>query len=138
MMPKYRKLPVWKYALQEPYAYDTDIDGIEICGKCCDARPNNFVRFEDGTLTLSKGYSWDGASGPAIDTDTILRASLVHDGFYQLIREGALTTGSRKAADIIFRQICIEDGMVRIRAWWCYLAVRLFGQWAARVKSFRE
>ena len=86
----------------------------------------------DGLLTIRKGYAWDGASGPTIDTKTIMRASLVHDAIYQLLREGAFynpigTESIRRYADDMLRHIAIEDGMNKIRAWWIYHAVRIAG-----------
>lgn len=96
-------------------------------------RPPSTLRTEyvrlspSGLLTLKDGYAWDGPSGPAIDTKDFMRGSLVHDALYQLMREGFLDRGFRPAADEILRDSCIEDGMSRIRAWWVYQGVRLFG-----------
>ncbi|HGF5283826.1 TPA: hypothetical protein ACF376_003024, partial [Vibrio parahaemolyticus] len=42
---------------------------------------------EQGLLTIKKGYSWDGVSGPAIDTRNLILVSLVHDELYQFMRE---------------------------------------------------
>jgi hypothetical protein len=36
------------------------------------------------------------------------------------------------------RRVCREDGMSRIRAWWAYRAVRLFGDKAASEDSRKE
>lgn len=80
-----------------------------------------------GYLTIKKGYAWDGASGVAIDTETFMRASLVHDALYQLLREGAIPKEWRKEADKMMRKIAINEGMWRIRAWYAWAAVRVFG-----------
>uniref|UniRef100_A0A6M3LNT4 DUF1353 domain-containing protein n=1 Tax=viral metagenome TaxID=1070528 RepID=A0A6M3LNT4_9ZZZZ len=86
----------------------------------------DFIVFnKPNMLTVRKGYAWDGASGPAIDTGTILRGALIHDACYQLLRESHLPKGQREMADKELRRICLEDGMWRIRAWWVYHAVRL-------------
>lgn len=87
----------------------------------------------NGTLRINKGYAWDGASGPAIDTKTIMRGSLIHDALYQLMRAGKLGQQWREQADKELRTACLRDGMWRIRAWWVYLAVRLFAKKAAMV-----
>lgn len=87
-----------------------------------------------GTLTVSKGYAWDGASG-AIDTRTILRGSLVHDALYALIREGHLEQGFKVDADNLLQMICIEDGMSAVRAWWVHRAVSRFATFAVRPSS---
>lgn len=81
-----------------------------------------------GILTVKAGYAWDGPSGPTIDTDTFMRASVVHDALYQLMRLDYLDhRNSRKKADNLLKTMCIADGMWRIRAWYIYLAIRLFG-----------
>lgn len=85
----------------------------------------------DGTLTIRRGYAWDGPSGPTFDTKNFMRGSLVHDSLYQLIGEGLLPLSDREQADCELRRICIEDGMSAIRAWWVYQAVHWFGNTAA-------
>lgn len=87
---------------------------------------------KDGNLTIKKGYAWDGASFPAINTKTFMRGSLVHDALYQLIRWKRLEENMhRRLADVELRKICIEDGMWRIRTYWVYLAVITFAKRAA-------
>lgn len=100
------------------------LPGVDDCG-------NVYVRVEQGFLIISQGYAWDGASGPAIDTPSIMRGSLVHDALYQLIREKHLPQSFRKRADQVFREICKEAGMGFWRRNWVYLAVRIFGRCAA-------
>ena len=80
---------------------------------------------EKGLLTIRRGYAWDGGSGPAIDSKTIMRGSLIHDSLYQLMRQGFLSIDNRKQADIELKKICKEDGMWSVRVWWVYKAVRL-------------
>lgn len=83
----------------------------------------------DGLLIINEGYAWDGPSGPTVDTDNFMRGSLVHDALYQLMREGLLDREVyRQKADELLRQICIEDGMSSIRAWWVYQGVRVGGR----------
>ena len=91
---------------------------------------------EAGTLFIRSGYAWDGPSGPAIDTKNFMRGSLVHDALYQLMREGLLDSEqSRAVADKELQRICLEDGMSRLRAWWVYKAVKLFGGPASWVET---
>lgn len=82
---------------------------------------------EDGYLIIRQGFTWDGASGPAIDTDNIMQASLAHDVLYELISRGLLARNARKAADEVLRRLCRRAGMSRVRATYIYWAVRLFG-----------
>lgn len=85
-----------------------------------------------GQLTIKMGYAWDGPSGPVIDTNENMRASLVHDALYQLMRHGHLSARTwRKTADKIFRDLCKADGVSGYRANTWYRALRKFGKPAA-------
>lgn len=90
----------------------------------------------NGKLIIKKGYAWDGASGLAIDTTNFMRASLVHDALYQLMRMGMLNREQwRKAADNLLLAQCLEDGMSFIRAKLVYHSVRVFGEKFAEAES---
>ncbi len=91
----------------------------------------------DGVLYLKHGYAWNGAN-VVPDTDSILRASLIHDALYQLIRNGYLGMEHREEADKIFRKICLEDGMWGWYAWTTYQAVRKGGKGSASRDSIRK
>ena len=61
-----------------------------------------------------------------------MRASLVHDALYQLMRHEELSARThRKAADQLFKDICKEDGVSSVRASIYYKALRKFGKPAA-------
>jgi len=112
----------YKYQLQETYRVSTPI------------KPTLPIATEyislslAGDLVIQRGYAWDGPSGPTVDTKNFMRGSLVHDALYQLMREGHLVPElHRKPADELLRQMCREDGMCAIRAWWVYWGVRLGG-----------
>ncbi|MDB2414551.1 DUF1353 domain-containing protein [Rickettsiales bacterium] len=116
---KYRSLKSWKYQITEEYNYQTNISVTNDI-------VTEFVHLaSDGKLLLKQYYAWDGASG-GIDTNNILRASLVHDGLCQLIELGKLSLDHRKASDKIFKEICLEDGMSKFRANYIYLAIRAY------------
>ena len=92
-----------------------------------------------GNLLVKKGYAWDGPSGPVIDTDENMRASLVHDALYQLMRNEYLVTRThRKAADQLFKDICKEDGVSNLRASTYYKALRKFGKPAASPQNKKK
>lgn len=122
----------YKYQLKELYTVAIDIRP---------ASPINttYIALDlDGTLTIREGYAWDGPSGPTVDTLNFMRGSLVHDALYQLMREGLLDPDvHREAADRLLQQICKEDGMSSLRAWWVYQGVRLFADFAADPASKR-
>lgn len=112
----------YKFQLEEPYQHATGMTPAP------GAPGNRFVGMSpDGLLTIAAGYAWDGASGPAIDTPSFMRGSLVHDALYQLIRLGVISLDQRAAADRILRDIVRADGMWAPRAWWVHQGVRLFG-----------
>ena len=118
----------YKYQLAEAWSYQTPIKGF-------DARTNHDNPWcslsERGLLIVRAGYAWDGPSGPTIDTPDFMRGSLAHDALYQLMREGALPQTCREAADKLLRDICREDGMGAIRAWYVYQGVRRYAAYAA-------
>lgn len=115
----------YKYQLAKTYVLSTEI------------KPPNPIRTKyieltlRGKLTIRGGYAWDGPSGIAIDTPNFMRGSLVHDALYQLLREELLSACMREPVDKLLQNICLEDGMSAIRAWWVYHGVRLGGGPAA-------
>jgi len=88
--------------------------------------------FVQGFLVVRVGYAWDGASGPAIDTPSFMRSSLIHDVLYQCHRQGLIPRDYRPISDRILKDVSKEDGMSWIRRQWTYGAVRVFGYWSAR------
>ena len=85
-----------------------------------------------GELTIAKGYAWDGPSGPTIDTKNFMRGSLVHDALYQLMRGNYLDKEKcKQPADRLLQQMCKQDGMSAIRAWWVYQGLKIGGGAAA-------
>ena len=109
----------YKYQLVEDYSIACSIPGTY--------KISRYVLLENGVLTVYSGYAWDGASGPTIDTENSMRASLVHDALYQLMREGNLAKSYRIVADEMLHSLLLEDGMSWIRAWYWYRGVRMFG-----------
>lgn len=97
-----------------------------------------YLGIDRDELKIAKGYAWDGPSGPTFDTKTFMRASLVHDALYQLIRMEVLPVALREDADAILHRICREDGMSRFRAWYCWKAVRRFGGSSALAGNVRR
>lgn len=121
------------------YKYQTDVDFTMPTGICPDSTiSNGFLHLNvAGVLTIKAGYAWDGATG-AIWTNTIKRGSLVHDALYQLMRAGKLHSHRRERVDILFRNICLADGMWRVRAWWVHRAVRRLAGAAADPKNKKK
>ncbi len=124
---RYRNLKRYKYQLVSDYSIATDIK----------PRDNIRTQFIDldtqGTLIIKNAYAWDGPSGLGIDTRSFMRASLVHDALYQLMRAEYLDYKvHQRPADDFLRTICLEDGMGELRAWFNCMVLRLFGKISAR------
>ena len=116
---KYKK--GYKHQLAEDYQVFVGIIPTEIIDTL-------FIKIGmGGILTIKSGYAWDGASGPTWDTPSVMRASLVHDALYQLMREEKISLTNREKADSLLREIMLEDGSNSIRAWYFYHAVQLAG-----------
>ena len=100
----------YKYQLAETYSVDVFIAAK---GKWS----NLYLRLDktNGILQIERGYAWDGPSGPTVDTKTFMRASLVHDALYQMIRLGVLDKSLREHADKLMRVHC-RDGMSKVRS----------------------
>jgi hypothetical protein len=88
--------------------------------------------YATGWLHVRKYFAWDGASGPAIDTQTNMRGSLAHDAIYYLMRIGKLDRGWKQNADALLRRCMIEDGAWPFRADYYYWAVKHFAHWATK------
>jgi len=99
----------FKYQLCRVYSVVTKILGFSAKTPYIELLPN-------GTLTISNGYAWDGASGPTLDTKSSMRGSLVHDAGYQLLRLGLVPQSTRQLWDDELHDICVEDGMWHFRA----------------------
>jgi hypothetical protein len=119
----YRELQGYKYELMESMKYYVPkLAHITFF--------NAYLALENGKLIIGKGYAWDGPSGPTWDDKTNMRGSLIHDALYQILREGAFEGRAfvREHADELLRDICIEDGMNKLRAnVWCFM-VRHFAK----------
>lgn len=89
-----------------------------------------YASSKDSILEIKKGYAWDGASGPVINTQNTLIASLVHDVLYQAMRLNLIKPNkvNRKIADKNFFEILKMNGVNSVRRTVWYLAVRLFGK----------
>ncbi len=100
-----------------------------------DAGQVKFVTFKDlpniPPILIFCKYAWDGASSLAIDTDTWMKASLVHDALCQLISLGVIPEEERGTCNKAMYDICLDEGMHPFRAWYSYQFVdKLY--WAYR------
>jgi hypothetical protein len=100
----------YKYQLEKEFKKQTPITGSYV-------NDFYFLLEPSGMLTVSRGYAWDGASGPTWDTSSSMAASLVHDVFCQMERDGRLDYVKwHKVVNEFFVEMCREDGMWAARA----------------------
>lgn len=130
----YRRIRFAKYRLEEPFVIQLPVKPPHRIEDHVD----EIVYDLDGTLHIAAGYTWDGSTGPSFDTPSIMRATIVHDAFYQLMADGFLPLSYRKPSDDLFQAMCKEDGMNSFRAWYSWLAVRLFGGLVLRIYPKRS
>lgn len=83
-----------------------------------------------GVIAFEAGYCWDGCSGPTIDRPVTMLASLVHDGFYQLMRERLLEQRYRADADWEFYDILDVHHFTFAKLY--HVGVSTFAGYAAR------
>ena len=118
-MIKYTK--GFKYQLSEDHIIQIDIIGYEY--------NDQFIKLNaNGWLLIRNGYAWDGASGPTKDDKTNMEGSLVHDALYQLMRQEAIPREFQEYSDKLFRDICVDKGMRKVRAWYYLRGLQLFGK----------
>lgn len=130
----YKKIndKVYKYEVKNTFATSIQLKPSQ------DLHNEYFSLFTSGLLTIKKGYRWDGASGPTIDTKSVIYASLIHDILYQMLRENQLNRLTWKdKADRELQRIMIECGdnnwelLNKFRAGYYYNAVKYFGHRAS-------
>lgn len=115
----------WKYRLKESATCEVALPIEDVVDTPW------YTLTPDGILA-KVGYAWDGPSGPAIDTENALRASLFHDILYQAIKEDQITKRFRKKADKLLLRILREDGMSYLRRRIWYYSVRTGGYFYAK------
>ena len=124
----------YKYLLKSRAAYETGITGHACALPFCSLD-------NAGELIIEPGYAWDGPSGPTFDTKSFMRGSLIHDVLYQLLRQPGFEPDDdehdliRHRSDLLLREICLEDGMWKWRAYWVLRGVRAGGGPSAAVKA---
>ena len=117
---KYQNKKNWKYRVYEDCEFNLYHDFGRI------AHP--FFKIDGNHLIVKEGYTYDGPSGPTIDTDNFMSPSLIHDILFQAMREDLLSRDRFKHANIELKMQCRERGMSRFRAWYVYKAVAMFGK----------
>lgn len=120
---------IYDYALDADFNLATHLRPPETASIPKGDGSGDWIRLDtDGNLFIANGFSWDGASGPALDTPSFMRGSCAHDALYQLCKSGALPRSFRKDADRLLLWLCRLDGMGPIRRGYVWLGVRVGGE----------
>lgn len=131
----FRKFFLFKfYVLKQPFSCEIDTPKELTDHKGIIAR-YEFITLKRDKIVIDKNYTWDGASGISWDNTPFIFASIVHDALYALIREGKIPVKYRKWADDVMWAINRHHGMWRVRCFWTWAGVRLFGGSAIRKKK---
>jgi len=116
----------YKYQVRKPFHIKLDIVPYE------SIHLDLVSMDKDGNTIIFPGYAWNGASGPTIDTLNSMIGSLIHDLIYQLIRLGFIDDSYKEYGDKLLYDLCVEDGMWRLRAKLWKWAVLKFGRGSTR------
>jgi hypothetical protein len=117
--------------------YDTPIKGYDFDYKNqsmhCRLSP-------DGTLTIFKLSEWDFGTGPVIQDQNMVRASLFHDPLCYMTDSGVIPYSERVRADNYFAWLLNDGGsgvMQKVSTAWRWLVVSLNSQTIARLRRKR-
>jgi len=80
----------------------------------------------DGLLTLNYGFWWNGSTFVQ-DTSYCMRASAFHDALCRMISQDLLPASVRPAADKLYYELCIEEGMGWLQAKLRWAGLRVYG-----------
>jgi len=117
---KYQRIKQYKYKLNEAESAQTRINDIAF-------EHELFELHKSGELVIFKGYLWDGVSGPTWDSNNTMLGGLIHDALYQAIRLELIPSFYKEHIDLLFKDILLDQGMFKFRAWYYYKAVKYLG-----------
>jgi hypothetical protein len=104
---KYRKIDA-KYDLPEPDSRLLAVHGFDIDTPRIRLTP-------DGMMTLKQFYTWDGASGPTIDTVDTISPSAYHDAGYELIELGLVPLSYKEYFDGLLYLDMLRTGHIMVQ-----------------------
>lgn len=101
-----------------------------IIGCCADINEDGSqcALLGDGSLVVFAGFLWDWGSGPAIDTPSVVRASLAHDALCRMTDTGRLPWKYRAIADQTYRDLLQQYGCPWFRRWYQWAGVRAYSK----------
>lgn len=128
----YRRLKPYRYRSLEPFELRLKLPQELVSPAFIEAPDGGapWVRLgRRGKLRIRPGYAWRGLGTPGRTSRLSMRAGLVHDALYQLMRAGELDHRHwRPWADQVMRDLLIADGVGSTRAAWSHSWARWFGE----------
>lgn len=97
----------YKFQVEEPYSIKTTITGYNVDWDW-------YTLNSQGYLLVRKGYAWDGATG-WIDVPSIIRPSMIHDVFCQMMRRNDIPHIFRYVNEYFYQE-CLRSGMWKAHA----------------------
>lgn len=116
----YKKRRRYHYLLVEPFHCETGLSFTD------NAETSFLTLTTDGKLSIKEKYAWDGVTGFP-DFTSLMRAALVHDAFYQLMREGKVPRDRQREVDDLLVDMSIRDGWPASLHWVLRIGPRLLG-----------
>lgn len=115
----------YKYQIREDirFALPPEFDGIDIA--------TDFITLKNRILTVMRGYAYNGASGPTIDTKNSMRPTAFHDAMYQLMCLELLLREFKPLVDELFYELLRQDNMAAPRAFVWKRSVQKLGTGAS-------
>jgi len=144
-IPGVRAIHGHKWMLEDQWEFKTDlridlpndVDYLELGSKKAQ------FYGKTGWIILKPGFTWDGPSGPTIDTDNWLKPSAEHDALYAGLKFGVFKDYDvtleglklnheqiRKYADDLMYERLVENGVHEFRAGYSWAGVRV-SPWAS-------
>ena len=125
----------WPFSVvQQPYTHGWSRPPVVVANapvQILDRNNKAIATFNHGqnAVTLLVGYSWDGNSGPALNTHACMQASALHDVWCQAMKKGIYKNSYRNwtIAALEYYSLCRRGGMSRLRAGMRCVAIMAYG-----------
>lgn len=117
-----KKKRKYQYEVAEVETFEVELPDINM--NSFSGSVYRYISLQDKSLTIHKGYIWDGSTVPLKkwyrwiwDSDKYCKiASLFHDSCYQLMRVGVLPILHKDYIDKHYKELCIKGGMGKRQA----------------------
>lgn len=100
----------YKYQLKKDITFSLppEYEGISV--------KTDYIELSYREVKIKRGYAYNGASGPTVDTKNSMRPTAFHDAMYQLLAAGLIPRELKGLVDELFKELLRQDGMSKIRS----------------------